>query len=487
MNFILPALLLLSVPNEPTAVSFLDSMQSESGGFVSQRWGKGELTEPTLRTTRTALRAYRLLGGTPPNREKTIGFLKNCYDKESGGFSSKPSGVADPVSTSVALMICGELNLPVEPYLEGGLRFMNDHTNGFEQVRMVASSLEELHCTVPNVQKWLLEIAQTQNSDGSFGAGAGRARATALNVVAQQRLGAEANKQTILGILREGQREDGGFGNDTPGESDLEACYRVVRLYHRFGVQPPQVAKLRTFIANCRNDDGGYGRTPDEASSLHGTYYATIIRDWLHQLEFSTPKTWSFDATEVGAVPSSWTVDRTLDAPGSEWNIAPDNSQSSNRVLIQSSSVGPKKQFNLCVANESFQDVAISVKLRSLTGKIDRGGGVVWRYKDSKNYYIARWNPLELNLRMYKVVDGVRSQLDTARALGDPQSWHTLKIVTVGRDIRGYFDGQLLTEAEDDQFRDSGRVGLWTKSDAVTQFDDFTIQSAASEMIEDIK
>ncbi len=125
------------------------------------------------------------------------------------------------------------------------------------------------------------------------------------------------------------------------------------------------------------------------------------------------------------------------------------------------------------------------VKLRARSGLTDRGGGMVWRYRDSRNYYIVRWNPLEMNVRLYKVVDGIRSQLDTAQAPGDPSAWHTLTIVTVGRDIRGYFDQLLLIEAEDDQFPGVGRVGLWSKSDAVTEFDDFTVRSAWKEMVED--
>jgi hypothetical protein len=91
-----------------------------------------------------------------------------------------------------------------------------------------------------------------------------------------------------------------------------------------------------------------------------------------------------------------------------------------------------------------------------------------------------------MNFRLYKVVDGVRSQLDTAQAQADAAGWHTLKIVTVGRDIRGYFDGRLLLEAEDDQFSQPGKIGLWSKADAVTDFDDFSAQPAYTEALEPI-
>jgi hypothetical protein len=85
----------------------------------------------------------------------------------------------------------------------------------------------------------------------------------------------------VLKILRDGQRDDGGFGGWQPGGSDLEACYRVVRVIAYLGARPLHPEKLRAFIAKCRNPDGGYGERPNKPSSLHGTYYATIVRHWL--------------------------------------------------------------------------------------------------------------------------------------------------------------------------------------------------------------
>jgi prenyltransferase beta subunit len=223
-----------------------------------------------------------MLGGEPADREAVIRFLRGCYDETTGGFAAKPGAPPDPISTSVALMVLGELHLPQEPYLERGLTFMNDHTHGFEQVRMVAAGLEELHRTVPKARDWLKEIDAARNPDGSYGEGPGRARTTGLYVVAQQRLGGQPeSKEAVLKVLRAGQRPDGGFGNDTPGGSDLESCYRIVRLFARLDAKPDDVPKLRAFIASCRNPDGGFGRRPDEPSSLHGTYYATILRHWL--------------------------------------------------------------------------------------------------------------------------------------------------------------------------------------------------------------
>ena len=159
---------------------------------------------------------------------------------------------------------------------------MNDKTEGFEQIRMVASALEELNRSVPQAKQWLKEIDRARNPDGSYGSGPGKARTTALYVMAQLRLGGKPeSKEAVLKILRDGQREDGGFGGATPGGSDLEACYRIVRVIAYFDAQPLHPEKLRAFIAKCRNADGGYGERPNTPSSLHGTYYATIVRHWL--------------------------------------------------------------------------------------------------------------------------------------------------------------------------------------------------------------
>ncbi|HTI49558.1 MAG TPA: hypothetical protein VL475_01350, partial [Planctomycetaceae bacterium] len=128
----------------------------------------------------------------------------------------------------------------------------------------------------------------------------------------------------------------------------------------------------------------------------------------------------------------------------------------------------------------------LSVRLKPQTGRNDQGGGVVWRYRDARNYYVCRWNPLENNFRLYKVLDGKRSQMDTAKVNADPRGWHTLRVVHVGREIRCSLDGTLLLEAENDEIAASGRVGLWTKSDAVTRFDDFSAGSGAATDVEEL-
>ena len=96
----------------------------------------------------------------------------------------------------------------------------------------------------------------------------------------------------------------------------------------------------------------------------------------------------------------------------------------------------------------TYKNVDLSVKLRAVAGELDRGGGVVWRAKDKKNYYICRYNPLEDNFRVYKVVDGVRTMFKNAKTAGD-EKWHSLRVTMAGPKITCYLDGQKMLEADD--------------------------------------
>ncbi len=148
---------------------------------------------------------------------------------------------------------------------------------------------------------------------------------------------------------------------------------------------------------------------------------------------------------------------------------------------MQTSFAPIKKQFNLCIAPDSLRDVDLSVRLRAISGRSIKVAVSFGDIKMRRTITSLRWNPLEQNLRVYKVVRGMRTQLDSAEALGETNAWHTLRVVNHGRSIRGYFNGQLLLDAEDDEFATAGRIGLWSKADAVTEFDDLSITTAFDE------
>jgi hypothetical protein len=172
--------------------------------------------------------------------------------------------------------------------------------------------------------------------------------------------------------------------------------------------------------------------------------------------------TWDFEADQPGKIAKGFTA-----AVGT-WEVVED---AGNHVLSQKAK-NENPVYNVAlIEGGRYGDLDLSVRLRSVAGEIDQGGGLVWRAKDAKNYYIARYNPLEHNFRVYKVVDGKRTQLQSAETPGD-EEWHTLRVTMRGPKITCYLDGRKHLEAEDSTFPEPGLIGLWSKADAQTNFDD---------------
>jgi hypothetical protein len=143
-------------------------------------------------------------------------------------------------------------------------------------------------------------------------------------------------------------------------------------------------------------------------------------------------------------------------------------------VFVQSATVGP---YHVALFDgPKYSDVDVTVRIRPVSGSEDASGGIVFRAGDGRNYYVVRANALEDNLRLYTVIDGTRRQIAgtqiPAPALGN---WHTLRIVAIGDRIQASLNGELLIDHRDGAFR-NGRVGLWTKADSVTEFDDLLIR-----------
>lgn len=173
-------------------------------------------------------------------------------------------------------------------------------------------------------------------------------------------------------------------------------------------------------------------------------------------------RTWKFDEAEL---PADFTP------CSGAWSIVDDGTA---RALAQTAS-DPAAAFNVILGpREDSADVAVAVRMRAATGETDQGGGLVWRARDKDNYYVARFNPLEDNFRVYKVVEGQRKQLGSADVEVGP-GWHELRCVMRADAIECALDGSVLLRARDSTFADPGRVGLWTKADACTHFDDLTV------------
>ena len=127
-----------------------------------------------------------------------------------------------------------------------------------------------------------------------------------------------------------------------------------------------------------------------------------------------------------------------------------------------------------------YSGVDVSVRFRPLSGEIDASGGLIFRARDDQNYYVVRANSLEDNFRLYQVVEGRRRMIKSTRV--EPpaiKKWHTLRVVALGDHIQAFLNDELLIDHHDSTYA-RGHVGLWTKADAVTEFDDFTVKGMAS-------
>ncbi len=186
----------------------------------------------------------------------------------------------------------------------------------------------------------------------------------------------------------------------------------------------------------------------------------------------------TFDQDSVGFPPAGFEFARTGQGAEGKWVVRSDKGSPSNHVLVQESSDPTDYRFPLAVVKEeTHKDVTLSVRAKPVSGRVDQGFGMVWRYKDANNYYITRCNADEDNCTIYHTVNGHRRPFQNKPIKVAKNTWHTLKLEAVGDHFVVWFDGAKVLDAKDETFKEAGKVGLWTKADSVIQFDDFTIGS----------
>jgi hypothetical protein len=180
------------------------------------------------------------------------------------------------------------------------------------------------------------------------------------------------------------------------------------------------------------------------------------------------PRGFEFGLTAAVGKPGAWVV----------------QAEGSNKFLAQTDPDSTRSRFPVAVLSDvTAGDVDLSVRFRPISGRVDQAAGLVWRYQNQDNYYIVRANALEDNIVLYKVEGGSRTDLPLkgeGRTYGKKgevpaNQWSTLRVVANGRVFEVYFNGSKLYEVEDGTFSKPGKVGLWTKADSVTQFDDLTV------------
>jgi hypothetical protein len=185
----------------------------------------------------------------------------------------------------------------------------------------------------------------------------------------------------------------------------------------------------------------------------------------------SSADTVNFDHLKTGAAPPGWTATQT-GSGSAKWSVEKDDSAPSQPNVLKQSG---EATFPVCIKNDtSLQDGFVEVKFKPIAGKEDQAGGVIWRVQDSNNYYIARANALEDNVTIYHTINGKRVGFKNINAKVTSGVWHTLRVDFEGNKFTVSFDGKKVIEANDESFKEAGKVGVWTKADSVTLFDNFT-------------
>lgn len=186
-----------------------------------------------------------------------------------------------------------------------------------------------------------------------------------------------------------------------------------------------------------------------------------------------------FDNDRVDELPVGFKNGLTGKGESGRWVVMKtEKATSPDNVVAQTRLDGTDYRFPLLILDGvSYKDLMVFARFRAESGNTDQAGGLVFRYKDNNNYYVLRANALENNVRLYRVVNGKRIQIGGKNTKVSAKEWHLLKVICNADKIKCFFDNTKVFEVSDDTF-DSGSVGLWTKSDSYTLFDDLVIQES---------
>lgn len=177
-----------------------------------------------------------------------------------------------------------------------------------------------------------------------------------------------------------------------------------------------------------------------------------------------------FDKAEIGKPPAGWTATQTGTGQAN-WAVVQDDSAPSRPNVLKQSGVAT---YPVCIKDDtSLKDGFVEVKFKPISGKEDQAGGLIWRARDSNNYYVARANALEDNVTIYHTINGQRTEKKRTGMKVASNEWHTLRVDFQGKHFTVTLDGKKALEWDDETFKEAGKLGVWTKADSVTLFDDF--------------
>ena len=189
-------------------------------------------------------------------------------------------------------------------------------------------------------------------------------------------------------------------------------------------------------------------------------------------------RTWTFEEHSAGSSPTGFLFARTGAGRPGRWVIqAVGDAPSGTHVLAQVDADATDNRFPIAVASEpKLRDVRLSVKCKPVSGEVDQACGLVFRFRDARSYYLTRANALEGNVRLYRVVHGTRRQFASWSGAVTTGAWHDLRVVAQGDHLQVSWDGQPAIDAHDQTFNEAGQIGVWTKADSVTSFDDLRVE-----------
>jgi hypothetical protein len=211
----------------------------------------------------------------------------------------------------------------------------------------------------------------------------------------------------------------------------------------------------------------------------HARWAVIAATIFLTEMNDMTNLAVGFENTSIGDTPEGWTS--TLTGSGNpKWTVESDRTAPSKLTVLKQSG---RATYPLILKNDTnIKDGFVEMKFKAIAGSEDRAAGIVWRAKDANNYYVVRANALEDNVVLYKTVNGVRTSLDIVGRKGGygietpvpANTWHSLRIDFKASRFGVSFNGKRLFEVDDSTFADAGKIGLWTKADSVTLFDEVT-------------
>lgn len=261
---------------------FAANFQNPDGGFAGKVGGESDLG-----ATSSAVRILGYTAGSVRDVPGAITYVKSCYDEASGGFAPTPGGKPTIDSTVSGLNALVALHVDSKPYGDKAVAFFGREAKTYEEVRVAIAGLEAIKAASPDYPRWTSEVInKDRNADGTYGTGAAKPKATGGSAAALLRMGVPIEPEAraaILAAMRAGQREDGGWsGNDGP--SDLPSSYRIMRAFFMMK-EKPDLARIRGFIAQHRQSDGGYAAAPGAPATIGGTYFCSIMNYWARQLD----------------------------------------------------------------------------------------------------------------------------------------------------------------------------------------------------------